>query len=103
MANYVDRLREGQWLALSFRAMGVIGILYASASSIPFAILLVTLSGFANAPGNIGKRLIIQRHTPRDLRGRVNSAYFVQRDLVFLVGMALAGLADVVDVRYLVM
>jgi CRP-like cAMP-binding protein/predicted MFS family arabinose efflux permease len=103
MANYVGRLREGQWLALSFLAMGATGILYASTSSIPFAILLVTISGFANAPGNVGKRLIIQRHTPRDLRGRVNSAYFVQRDIVFLAGMALAGLADVVDVRDLVM
>ncbi len=103
MANYVDRLREGQWLALSFLAMGATGILYASTSSVPFAILLVMISGFANAPGNVGKRLIIQRHTPRDLRGRVNSAYFVQRDIVFLAGMGLAGLADIVDVRYLVM
>ena len=103
MANYVDRLREGQWLSISFLGMGVIGILYAGASSVPVAILLVTLSGFVNAPSMVGRRLVIQRHTPRDLRGRVNSGFFVLRDLVFLVGMAAAGLADVVDVRYLVM
>jgi MFS family permease len=103
MARWADRLREGQWLSLSFLTMGVIGILYAGVSSVPMAILLVTLSGFANAPSLIARRLIIQRHTPRELRGRVNSGFFVARDLLFLVGMAAAGLADLVDVRYLVM
>ncbi|HEY4753670.1 MAG TPA: MFS transporter [Candidatus Limnocylindrales bacterium] len=103
MAKYADRLREGQWLSLSYLAMGAIGILYAASSSVGVAILLVTLSGFANAPASIGRRLIIQRHTPRELRGRVNSGFMVARDLVFLVGMACAGIADIVDVRYLVM
>jgi CRP-like cAMP-binding protein/predicted MFS family arabinose efflux permease len=103
MAKYADRLREGQWLSLSYLAMGVIGILYAGSSSVGLAIVLVTLSGFANAPASIGRRLIIQRHTPRELRGRVNSGFMVLRDLVFLVGMACAGIADVIDVRYLVM
>jgi CRP-like cAMP-binding protein/predicted MFS family arabinose efflux permease len=103
MAKYADRLREGQWLSLSYLAMGVVGMLYAGSSSVGLAILLVTLSGFANAPASIGRRLIIQRHTPRELRGRVNSGFMVARDLVFLVGMACAGIADIVDVRYLVM
>ena len=103
MANWADRLREGQWLSLSFLAMGAVGIVYAGSSLVPVAILLVMASGFANAPSSIGRRLIIQRHTPRDLRGRVNSSFFVARDMVFLVGMAAAGLADVIDVRYLVM
>jgi CRP-like cAMP-binding protein/predicted MFS family arabinose efflux permease len=103
MANWAGGLREGQWLSLSFLAMGAVGAFYASASSVPLAILLVTISGFANAPSSIGRRLIIQRHTPRELRGRVNSGFFVARDLVFLLGMAAAGLADLVDVRYLVM
>ncbi len=103
MANWADRLREGQWLSLSFLAMGAVGIVYAGSSLVPVAILLVMASGFANAPSSIGRRLIIQRHTPCDLRGRVNSSFFVARDMVFLVGMAAAGLADVIDVRYLVM
>jgi hypothetical protein len=40
--------------------------------------------------------------TPRELRGRVNSAFFVSRDLMFILGMAAVGLADIVDVRMLV-
>ena len=35
------------------------------------------------------------------MRGRVSSAFSVSRDVLFLVGMALAGLADVLDVRLL--
>ncbi|HEX8939833.1 MAG TPA: MFS transporter [Candidatus Limnocylindrales bacterium] len=103
MAGLANRLREGQWLSLSFLAMGAVGVLYAVSSSVPLAIVLVMVSGFANAPSSIGRRLIIQRHTPRELRGRVNSGLFVARDLIFLLGMAAAGLADVIDVRDLVM
>jgi len=36
------------------------------------------------------------------LRGRVFSAFAVSRDVVFLTGMALAGLADVLPIRWLV-
>jgi len=35
------------------------------------------------------------------MRGRVNSAFFVVRDVMFVMGMALAGLADVMNVRTL--
>lgn len=103
MANWADRLREGQWLAISYVLMGVAGAVYAGSDGIVLAIALVTVSGFANAPSAIGRRLIVQRHTPREMRGRVNSSFFVVRDLVVLIGMAAAGLADVIDVRYLVM
>lgn len=102
MANVADRWREGQWLALGFFLMGVAGIFYGLAPNVAVAIGLVMLSGFFNAPAGIGRRLVIQRNTPRDFRGRVNSAFFVSRDVVFLVGMGLAGLADVVDIRLLV-
>ena len=61
----------------------------------------MALSGFLNAPPAIARRLIIQRHTPREMRGRVSSAFFVSRDVLFLVGMGLAGLADVIDVRWM--
>jgi CRP-like cAMP-binding protein len=102
MANVAHRWREGQWLALGFVLMGIVGVAYGLASNIWVAIGLVTLTGLFNAPTSIGRRLVIQRNTPRDYRGRVNSAFFVSRDVVFLVGMGAAGLADVIDIRVLV-
>ena len=36
------------------------------------------------------------------MRGRVFSAFYVMRDIIFLIGMAGAGLADVVDIRLLI-
>ena len=103
MAGLADRLREGQWIALSFLGMGLVGALYAGSTSVAVAIALVTLSGFTNAPSSIARRLAIQRNTPREVRGRVASAFFVSRDVVLLLGMAAAGLADVVDVRVMVL
>jgi MFS family permease len=102
MANLADRWREGQWLSISFFFMGVVGVAYGLSSNIWIAIGLVMLTGFFNSPSSIARRLIIQRNTPRDFRGRVNSAFFVSRDVVFLAGMALGGLADVINIRVLV-
>jgi CRP-like cAMP-binding protein/sugar phosphate permease len=101
MANVFDRMREGVWIAVSYLAMAVAGIIYSSLHSIPLAILIVTLSGFFNAPSSIGRRIVVQRNTPREMRGRVNSVFFVARDVLFLVGMGAAGLADAFDVRLL--
>jgi CRP-like cAMP-binding protein len=36
------------------------------------------------------------------MRGRVFSAFYVMRDVVFLFGMAAAGLADLIDIRLLI-
>jgi CRP-like cAMP-binding protein len=58
--------------------------------------VIVTITGFLNAPSAIGRRLVIQRNTPREMSGRVNSAFFVSRDVLFLIGMAAVGLADVI-------
>lgn len=99
MAHVFDRMREGQWIALSWLAMGTLSIIYSRLTSIPLAILVIGMSGFVNAPSAIGGRLILQRNTPREMRGRVNSAFFVSRDILFLIGMASVGLADFVDVR----
>ncbi len=99
MAGIFDRMREGAWMAASYLGMALAGIIYSFLHSIPLAILVVTISGFFNAPSTIGRRLIVQRNTPREMRGRVNSAFFVSRDVLFLIGMAAAGLADVIDVR----
>ncbi len=102
MAKITDRLREGQWVVLGMLGMGILGIAYGFASSIAVAIVIVTLSGFLNSPASLARRLILQRNTPRELRGRVFSTFGVLRDVVFLVGMLAAGLADYVDIRLLV-
>jgi DHA3 family macrolide efflux protein-like MFS transporter len=99
MAGIFDRMREGPWMALSYLGMAVCGVIYSFLASVPLAIIVLTISGFVNAPSVIGRRLITQRNTPREMRGRVNSAFFVARDVLFLGGMAAAGLADLIDVR----
>jgi CRP-like cAMP-binding protein len=101
MARVSSRLREGQWLVISYLGMGLVGIIYASLSSVWLAIAMVMLSGFMNAPSSIARNLLVQRNTPRETRGRVASVFFVTRDVSFLIGMAAAGLADVWGVRVL--
>lgn len=99
LASLADRLREGQWLAISYFGMALAGIAYSRATSVPFAITLVMISGFMNAPSFIAGRLIVQRNTPREVRGRVASTMYVTRDVVYMLGMGLAALADVVPVQ----
>jgi CRP-like cAMP-binding protein len=101
MANITDRLREGQWIAISVIGMSLTGVVYALTRSIPLAIGIQMLSGFQNSPASIGARLVLQRNTPREMRGRVSSAFAVSRDVMFLGGMATAGFADVINVRLL--
>ena len=102
MAKYIDRLPEGTWMVISFTVMGIVGVLYGLASNIWVAIVLVTISGFAQPPSSIARALVFQRNTPREFRGRVFSAFFVSRDVLFLLGMATAGLADIIDIRLLI-
>lgn len=102
MAKYIDRLAEGTWMVVSFTVMGIIGILYGLSTNIWTAIVLVMISGFAQPPSSISRSLVLQRNTPREFRGRVFSAFFVSRDVLFLLGMATAGLADVIDIRLLI-
>jgi DHA3 family macrolide efflux protein-like MFS transporter len=102
MAKYIDRLPEGTWMVISFTIMGIVGILYGLSSNIWIAIGLVTISGFAQPPSSIARSLVLQRNTPREFRGRVFSAFFVSRDVLFLVGMATAGLADIINIRLLI-
>ncbi|HSR20029.1 MAG TPA: MFS transporter [Anaerolineales bacterium] len=101
MIRLGDRLREGEWLVLSYLLMGAASVVYAFSTTITLAIFLVGLSGFVNAPSFIARQLLIQRAAPRATRGRVNSAFFVLRDVMFVAGMAMAGLADVMSVRLL--
>ncbi len=101
MARFADRIREGQWLAISYLSMAIATLVYSLSSVVAVAIFLMGVSGLLNAPSFIGRQLVIQRATPREMRGRVNSAFFVVRDVMFVIGMAAAGLADVMNVRTL--
>jgi DHA3 family macrolide efflux protein-like MFS transporter len=99
MARVSDRWREGQWISIGLLGMALAGIGYASMRTVVPAIAIIAISGFLNAPTSIARRLVIQRYTPREMRGRVNSAFFVCRDVLSLLGMAAAGLADVFPIR----
>lgn len=101
MARLSSRLREGQWLTLSFVGMGTVNAVYSYLSSVPLAILFVMISGFANSPSSIARGLLVQRSTLREMRACVNSVFFVTRDVAFLVGMAAAGLVDILGARAL--
>jgi DHA3 family macrolide efflux protein-like MFS transporter len=99
LVRFAARLREGQWLTISFAGMAVSCLLFSVSRAIPLALAMFALQGILNAPSVIARRLVIQRHTPRPLRGRVASAFYVWRDLVWIIGMVLAGLADRFNVR----
>jgi len=102
MARFSRALPEPAWMTVAMAAMGVCSILYGLSTQIGVAILIVTISGFANAPSAIARSTLLQRTTPRDMRGRVFSAFYVLRDIVFLFGMAAAGLADVIGIRTMI-
>ncbi|MDO8484868.1 MAG: MFS transporter [Candidatus Limnocylindrales bacterium] len=102
MARFARRLPEPAWIAVAMFGMGVSGIFYGLATSIPIAILLVMISGFFNSPSSVSRATLLQRNTPRDMRGRVFSAFYVMRDVIFLFGMAGAGLADIIDIRVMI-
>ncbi len=101
MAVYLNRWREGQWMVVGLVGMALAGLVYSQLHSIALAIGVQVFSGFMNAPYSIARRLLVQRNTNPEVRGRVASAFFVVTNAFFLVGMAAAGLADVIDVRIL--
>jgi DHA3 family macrolide efflux protein-like MFS transporter len=102
MARFGDRLPEGLWLVGGTVLMGVFGILYGLAPNIEVAIFLVAITGLLNSPMGLGRRLLMQKNIPREMRGRVFAAFAVGRDVVFLIGMAGAALADLYPVRNLI-
>jgi MFS family permease len=102
MARFSAKLAEPIWVVIGLVGMGIAGIAYGLATSIPFAIVMVMITGFFNSPASVARSVLLQRNTPRELRGRVFSAYYVMRDVIFLLGMAGAGLADIVDIRLLI-
>jgi MFS family permease len=102
MARFSSRLPESVWVATGLFGMGLSGLAYAAATSVPVAIVLVMISGFFNSPTSVARSVLLQRNTPREMRGRVFSAYYVMRDVIFVIGMAGAGLADIINVRQLI-
>ena len=102
MAKFANRLPEGAWIVIAMLGMGFAGIAYGLSTSVPVAIALVMVSGFFNSPSSVSRAVLLQRNTPRELRGRVFSAFYVMRDVIFLIGMAGAGLADIIDIRLLI-
>ena len=102
MARFAHRLPDGMWVFVGYLGMGIAGVLYGLSPTIWVAMLWATLSGLFNSPASVARATLLQRSTPRELRGRVFSGLFVMRDVIFLLGMACAGLADVFDVRVLV-
>lgn len=101
MTLYSRRLRDGQWIVLSTFGVGLASIAFALSWSVGSAIVFGMAEGFLYAPTAIASSLIIERNTPRHMRGRAFSAFFVVRDSMFLLGMLLAGLGDVYDLRLL--
>ncbi len=101
MARFSSKLPEPIWVVIGLVGMGTAGVFYALATSIPLAIVLVMVSGFFNSPSSVARQTLLQRNTPREMRGRVFSAFYVMRDIIFLLGMAGAGLADILDIRLL--
>ena len=95
-------VKEGQWIIISFLGMGAVGVYYALSADIHLAIVLVTITGLLNAPYSVARRLVIQRNTTRENRGRINSVFFVVRDIAYVTGMAAAGLADSAGIRGLI-
>jgi MFS family permease len=102
MARFSSKLPEPVWIIVAMTGMGICGVLYALSTQIGVAIVLVMVSGFFNSPSSVARTVLLQRNTPREMRGRVFSALYVMRDVIFLLGMAAAGLADVFDIRMLI-
>jgi CRP-like cAMP-binding protein/predicted MFS family arabinose efflux permease len=103
MARYNERMDESQWIIISLLGWGVVGILYALSSSLPIAIILITISGFMDAPFDVAQRTLIQRNTERKIRGRVFGAFMTIGHVVLLAGMGAAGLADILGVQVMML
>jgi MFS family permease len=103
MASVADRLHAGQWIGISILGMAVFTVGLATGGHIAVTIACSAMIGVLNAPSYIGRQLLIQRTTPREIRGRVSSVFFVLKDTGFMIGMAAAGLGDLLDVRVVIL
>jgi DHA3 family macrolide efflux protein-like MFS transporter len=101
LLRFMGRLREGQWMTISLFGIALTSILYSVSNSVVSVVAWVLVLGCLTPPSVVGRSLIMQRESPREMRGRVLSAFFAVRDFGSTIGMLLAGLADVMDVRLL--
>lgn len=101
MASFAGRLPERRWMALSIVGLGIAGLGYTFSSLVPAAVVFFVIIGFFNAPAIIAIRLLFQRKTPAELRGRVIGAYFVGIEGTIVLGMGVGGLADLLGIRAL--
>lgn len=99
MATYAARLREGIWMIAGLLGMGLCFLVYAAATTLPVAFVIITISGLMNAPYAVARQTLLQRHTDRAMRGRVFGAIMTIGRGTMLLGMAAAGLADLYGPR----
>ena len=101
LVHVVARLKPGQWLMVALLGMGVFQVLTGIQSTVVGAILCLVVFTLFNVPLAYARRSIVQREVEPQGRGRVFSAYFVVRNVFLVGGSVVAGLADLVDVRLL--
>lgn len=99
MASFGNRLSERTWMFISITSLGLAALLYTFTNTVTLAVLFFAIVGFFNAPAIIAIRLLFQRKTPAELRGRVIGAYFVGIEGSIVLGMGVGGLADVFGIR----
>lgn len=98
----MGRLKAGQWITVSLIGMGALQVVAGSLHSVPGAVLCLMGVGLFNVPLTFARRSLVQREVEPQARGRVGSALFVVRDVFLVAGSVLAGLADLFDVRLLI-
>ena len=77
LIRYMGRLREGEWLTIDFLGITLASMLYAASGTVAWVIVFELLLGCANPPSVVARRLIRQRESPRQMRGRVASAFLL--------------------------
>ena len=98
----MSRLKAGQWLMVSLLGMGAFQVLAGTLSAVPGVILCLMVVGLFNVPLIYARRSVVQREVEPQARGRVGSALFMVRDVFLVGGSVMAGLADLLDVRLLI-
>ncbi len=96
-----ERLREGQWIVVGMVGIGAVGVAFGVNGSLPLSLVMVLAVGILNAPVNLARRVLVQRHTAREMRGRATGTFLVARNTLYLLGMGAVGLADLMPVRTL--
>lgn len=101
LGRYGAQLPRGQLLALGAAAMGVLFIATGLSPNLSVALAVLFLIGMANMAISLALRTIVHESTPREVRGRVFAVLSTASYGAQLIGAALAGISDVVDVRWL--